>query len=337
MPLFGSKSFMVETIAQLGDLFRPTSGLPEILYHYTTARGLHDILASRSLWTTHYDYLNDPSEVRQLTTATRAAFAGTPDKIRALGSKSRPTTPEEFRASLVQMLDHHDDLSGHYASYVASFSGSPNILSQWRSYAANGAGYSIGFKTAALASMKSATDMEPALYRVSYDESEHTAAGRLIVDRVVDRIVERFDIHTDDESRMAIVGQALHCLAGLFAAAGPLCKNAAYSEEHEYRLVLSAFEPGNTLDRLWHDDGPTIDPGLLHTRLRGFRVRQTGGQLIPYTAVQFPDGPLQDVVTKIVVGPTCPQRRNTDPLRLHLHNAGATAEIPIQLSAIPAR
>lgn len=33
-----------------------------ILYHYTTAAGLHDIVASRSLWTSHYRFLNDTSE-----------------------------------------------------------------------------------------------------------------------------------------------------------------------------------------------------------------------------------------------------------------------------------
>lgn len=33
-----------------------------ILYHYTTAAGLHDIVASRSLWTSHYRFLNDRAE-----------------------------------------------------------------------------------------------------------------------------------------------------------------------------------------------------------------------------------------------------------------------------------
>lgn len=33
-----------------------------ILYHYTTAASLHDIVPSRSLWTSHYRFLNDTSE-----------------------------------------------------------------------------------------------------------------------------------------------------------------------------------------------------------------------------------------------------------------------------------
>ncbi|MET4324004.1 hypothetical protein [Bradyrhizobium sp. RT5a] len=33
-----------------------------IPYHYTSAAGLHGIVASRSLWTSHYRFLNDTSE-----------------------------------------------------------------------------------------------------------------------------------------------------------------------------------------------------------------------------------------------------------------------------------
>src|SRR5258705_9462145 len=34
------------------------------LYHYTTAAGLYGIVHSKSLWTTDYRFLNDPSEFR---------------------------------------------------------------------------------------------------------------------------------------------------------------------------------------------------------------------------------------------------------------------------------
>ena len=36
--------------------------LPEDLYHYTDAGGLHGILKSNTLWATHAAYLNDSQE-----------------------------------------------------------------------------------------------------------------------------------------------------------------------------------------------------------------------------------------------------------------------------------
>ena len=36
---------------------------PKILYHYTTMDGLKGIIASKSLWATKIQYLNDASEL----------------------------------------------------------------------------------------------------------------------------------------------------------------------------------------------------------------------------------------------------------------------------------
>ena len=41
---------------------------PEV-YHYTSAQGLQGILSSQTLFATHYDYLNDGSELRLLREA----------------------------------------------------------------------------------------------------------------------------------------------------------------------------------------------------------------------------------------------------------------------------
>ena len=34
------------------------------IYHYTSIQGLKGILESKSLWLTHYKFLNDPNEMR---------------------------------------------------------------------------------------------------------------------------------------------------------------------------------------------------------------------------------------------------------------------------------
>ena len=41
---------------------------PEILYHYTTAKGLLGIFNTKSIWATHVSYLNDEQEFVYITT-----------------------------------------------------------------------------------------------------------------------------------------------------------------------------------------------------------------------------------------------------------------------------
>ncbi|MHC4042957.1 hypothetical protein [Bradyrhizobium sp. 23AC] len=48
----------------MSEFHREGHSNPMILYHYTSAAGLHGIVASESLWTSHYRFLNDTSEFR---------------------------------------------------------------------------------------------------------------------------------------------------------------------------------------------------------------------------------------------------------------------------------
>ena len=41
----------------------PDATLPPELFHYTTIEGLKGILENRCVWSTHFEYLNDSTEV----------------------------------------------------------------------------------------------------------------------------------------------------------------------------------------------------------------------------------------------------------------------------------
>ena len=44
-------------------IVKPDDAVPD-LFHYTNSAGLPGILRSRSLWATHFQSLNDPTEMR---------------------------------------------------------------------------------------------------------------------------------------------------------------------------------------------------------------------------------------------------------------------------------
>jgi hypothetical protein len=48
-----------------------------ILYHYTTATGLNGIVRSRSIWASHYRFLNDATEFRYGLGMFEQIFAST--------------------------------------------------------------------------------------------------------------------------------------------------------------------------------------------------------------------------------------------------------------------
>jgi len=95
-----------------------------IYYHYTSVAGGHAIIGSRRIWLSDYRFLNDKRELKQ----------GYAYFIAAL--------PEALRASFDRAFYWHGQFNHHC---VLSLSRSPEILSQWRSYADDATGFALGF------------------------------------------------------------------------------------------------------------------------------------------------------------------------------------------------
>jgi len=135
--------------------------LPDNLYHYTDAGGLHGILSGQKLWATHAAYLNDSQEFlygMQLILDELKQLAGDPPQPPA----SLPESPEARRELLTtimpylmsQALQMHfqqrtEFLRQNAGPFVTCLSAARDQLSQWRGYGAGG-GYAIRFDPRAL-------------------------------------------------------------------------------------------------------------------------------------------------------------------------------------------
>ena len=115
-------------------IVKPDDAVPD-LFHYTNSAGLPGILRSRSLWATHFQSLNDPSEMRYgIDQAT--------SRIRALADEG----PEEkcrFLRPVGELLDGSTVVVA--TPYVVSFSDDGKLRSQWEKYGDGGVGFSIAF------------------------------------------------------------------------------------------------------------------------------------------------------------------------------------------------
>lgn len=91
-----------------------------ILYHYTSAAGLYGIVASKSLWTSHYRFLNDTSEFRHGWDIVLAAIERGGAEIRQISS---------LAWEMIMLFREHSE-SVH--AFVGSLTRNGDLLSQAR-------------------------------------------------------------------------------------------------------------------------------------------------------------------------------------------------------------
>jgi hypothetical protein len=263
------------------------------LFHYTDTTGLIGILKSQGeLWATDVRCMNDTDE---FTLGHRFIEQALKDR-----------TAHPSHKLLARLLSHPSYVSP--LVFSISFSEDRDLLSQWRAYTDNGAGFSVGFDHASLDTLS--FEGKPAIkhmVKVMYDRHrQEECAGRL-VESVLNTLAPLANETLTAQDDQFLV-MALGLLVPTFAV---MCKNPAFSEEREHRVVLRT-----------HQD-PLLPAGLgAHpTKPRcSFRAGKYG--ITPYLPLRFPDEGLTNALTRIVIGPRDPGLDTPDKLRTLLANAG---------------
>ena len=132
---------------------------PDVIYHYTDAKGLCGIIESECIWATHSGFLNDARELTYSFDVMRNFIA-------------RNNSLEELRQHFLAKISEHIDTTEAYSpfAYVVCFCTDSNLLSQWRGYGSMGNGVAIGFRTAALTKLMNQNEF---LKKCIYDEYIH--------------------------------------------------------------------------------------------------------------------------------------------------------------------
>lgn len=163
------------------------------------------------------------------------------------------------------------------------FSEERDLLSQWRGYASDGAGFSITFYQEALEHIaKSHPESKLELTKIAYggqDEDKINAIVRVLHDAFGED-AKLYREHNGDGSLALDFGPKGEKHAKYEKAARSLfsVKNGAFREEKEWRL----FTYGNL------------------SSLGGVKLRGTGKALSPYLPITIPE----DAVSQVTLGPT---------------------------------
>src|SRR5215210_578604 len=148
-------SYTMDLIYNPGDL--------TAIYHYTDLNGLRGIVDNHDLWLTHSRYSNDDEELTHGSQIVKKVieeeFAGDTDRR---------------RKKYLKDIDTIFNLPKAEGVYICCFCEEDNLLSQWRSYGANGTGVSLSLDPARF-SYITGPDSPPSglvrLWKVFYDEA----------------------------------------------------------------------------------------------------------------------------------------------------------------------
>ncbi len=157
---------------------RPTG----LLYHYTDTAGFEGIIKNRCLWATDYRFLNDRREM----VCGEDVFKEVADEL----SKD-PALSSRQRVLLGEVVRCHDrfKLTRMFNPFIVSFSTKGNLLSQWRAYSADGAGFSLGFEASALPPPRTEGMPITLLAQCRYGMDWFRAAARSLLISLTERFV----------------------------------------------------------------------------------------------------------------------------------------------------
>jgi hypothetical protein len=201
--------------------------------------------------------------------------------------------------NLIKLL--REILKSKESPYISCFSSEPDLLSQWRAYSDDGAGYAIGFSRIHIETIISSINLGLSLVPINYDEHKQEE----MISPMVETLQEILDKYKKEKSfnpKSAIVrlGSKIRNLA-----IG--CKNPGFSEEKEWRIVYNQY---------LFDVVPwtALSGKVLSTIL----FRNNNSRIVPYFSLAFPT----EAITEIRLGPKNFARNDRNSLRSLLIASG---------------
>jgi hypothetical protein len=196
--------------------------LPTVLYHYGPMEAVRAILTHGCIWLSDAAEMNDALEGKWLDKVVERIAGG-----------------DEWARWREAGHILHDYQLFKKTFYIACVSEDGNLLSQWRAYADDGRGASIGFDSGAFAfpqglNFTQVFHMDPlgcTLDRVVYEEREQLEAARRVFS-FIDQMA-RTDIIENPYSYDALIDTGRDCLS----YAARLLKHPGFREEREWRIV----------------------------------------------------------------------------------------------------
>jgi hypothetical protein len=271
----------------------------DLIYHYTTTRGLLGILESRELWASDLRYMNDLSELKYANNLINKEI----DK--SVGSDFLTAALIDYSPGRILDL---------FAVYACCFCEDGDQLSQWRAYTEKGTGFALGFNRKLI---KQNSSDGPVLDKVIYEPEDQINSINPTIEEYVKDLQAYMSISSklNEQQRLRQFSDIGHKLFSANIRNFFFFKNPVFREENEWRIVQPRF---------------VSDP-------TDVCFREMRGTIIPYIKIPLlkPDYSEQLPLEKIIQGPLADPKLGLESLGKLLKTYKYRVEI--EASKIPIR
>jgi hypothetical protein len=262
-------------------LYEPTED--EFLFHYCSTVRFHAIATSNNIRFSDINMLNDESEMRWAYSIFEEAAT------RLVKRQGVLADAPVIEVAFIDAIDNvFSEVPFSLHPFVACFSLNPDLLSQWRAYADDGRGFSIGFSGVSLRRQMPATFL-----RVLYDKEQQ-------VKEMMAAIVAVYLAQqqaSEDSKRARFIEDC--GLLRMFMAA---FKHPSFSEEQEVRaLRVLNIERHGDLMKFLNDGGLGGDEAQVSDGPVSFQVK--GNHLVAYTDVRLTPPDMSSPISQLTWGP----------------------------------
>lgn len=313
--------------------------MQNILYHYCSLNTFMKIIETKTLRLSEIEKSNDYMELVWLKDKIIPKIIRQRFK-KIFGSSSLSFTLEGITIKgaegIIKMLEWFYDREGQdkmFEPFTLAFclSESGDLLSQWRGYADNARGLSIGMDKTIFESMFKV----PFLYGntispINFDKiqyvDENIEHDNSIFDSKYEVVVNATDIflkklqNINGDNQNSIITIFLHTILML----SPIYKNSAFSEEKEWRAYINYSYPANKdfNEKLIKEHNELVK-GSLFSNLKAY-IRNN--RTIFYTELNWEK---IDLIKEIYIGAKCDTDENDIKKLLFISNISNSENIPI--------
>lgn len=254
--------------------------IPQILYHYCSVETFYKIITSKSLWLTDSFSTNDYMENRWINKT-----------INELSSiYINDNNRQQFENVILQYNINN------YIPFIACFSEDGDKLSQWRAYANDGCGISIGFNTSYFdikhhlpSTMAVFNENSIGLHEVYYETD------------IQESIVKNFLSYISTSDQLSS-NQILE-IAVKLKQYSYIFKNPAFFEEQEWRIIHTPLIFGNKEDNTTQVIGGISD----------CKYMAKSNDIVPYFLLSFAKQKDVMPISEIILGP----KNHIDMYKIH--------------------
>lgn len=278
-----------------------------IVYHYCSIDTFFAIIQNMALRLSDITKSNDSMEISWINNLAKEVFIEEYEKDEAKYFKDAYS--KRVYEELLDRFqsDFFDEQHRMYSYYVCCFSEaeSGDLLSQWRGYADDGRGVSIGFDVDVLKKFGLPKDDDPIsgvifeFGKVEYSETRQKAEVRSLANKLIRDLKEIANSKISDEQEIKRVSMPAfnRCFFELFKKA-VLMKNPFFKEEKEWRLCFM-YNTNNELS-----PSARTSKILLRDKVRfnDISFQNRNGKIVSYLDLSFKNCSKQ-IVKEIVIGP----------------------------------